>query len=175
MSQVRAFIGLGSNVDPERNLLAALHLLRARVCLVAVSTFYRTPALGRPQQSPFLNGVAELRTGRSPAEVKFRLLRRIEAELGRQRTGDKDAPRPIDLDLLVYDDLFWVSSGLTLPDPEIRTRAFLAHPLHELAPDLVLQDKGEPLAKIVARLSTKEMQPLPEYTQQVREALRLEP
>jgi 7,8-dihydro-6-hydroxymethylpterin-pyrophosphokinase len=118
--------------------------------------------------------VAEIATELPPRALKFEVLRPIEAELGRRREEDRYAPRPIDLDLLLYDDVLLTEEGLVLPDPELWSRPFLAHPLHELAPGLVLPG-GEAIADVAARLPREEMHPLPEYTERVREALHHEP
>jgi len=171
----RVLISVGSNLDPERHVLAALRLLHARLPVVAVSTFYRTPASGRPEQPDFINGAVEVRTELPPREIKYGVLRAIEAELGRRRSADAHAPRPIDLDLALYGDVQVAEEGLVVPDPEIIRRPFLAHPLAELAPELVVPGVGETLAGIAARLSREEMQPLPEYTDRVRRELSHEP
>ena len=134
---MRAFIALGSNLDPERHLPAALRLLAERVCLVAISTFYASPALDRPEQPDFYNGAVEIDTDLPPCELKYAVLREIEAALGRRRGADKYAAREIDLDLIWYDNLVVNEPELVLPDPEIAARPFLAVPLAELAPDLV--------------------------------------
>lgn len=138
----RVFIGVGSNVDAERNIHAAGLLLRERVGLTGISTFYRTAPLNRPEQHQFLNGVFEVWTDLAPRPLKFDVLRNIEAELGRRRTGDTHAPREIDLDLLLYGSRRINEPGLEVPDPDIRYRPFVAVPLRELAPDLILPDGG---------------------------------
>src|SRR5262249_13926867 len=100
----RAFIGIGSNIDPEKNIRQALRQLAQAVRLTAISTFYREPALERPDEPAFYNGVVAVETDLPPARLKQDLLRKIEADLGRRRSSDKFASRPIDLDLLLYDD-----------------------------------------------------------------------
>ena len=77
-------------------------------------------------------------------------LRRIEADLGRVRNADAYAARPIDLDVLICGDEVVEDLGLVLPDPDLRSRSFLAAALLELAPDLVLPDSGERLAELVS-------------------------
>jgi 2-amino-4-hydroxy-6-hydroxymethyldihydropteridine diphosphokinase len=171
----RAYIALGSNIDPEGNLLAALRLLCRRARLIALSAFYRTPALDRPEQPPFYNGVAAVDTDLSPHELKFGVLRAIESELGRQRTDDRFAARPIDLDLVLYGDLVLCEADFCLPDPELLRRPFLAHPLLELAPDLVLPGTSLTLREAAARLSRLDLEPLPEYTARVRREVCHEP
>lgn len=122
-----AFIGVGSNVEPEPNIVSALELLRSRARVTGSSTFYRTEPIGRPGQPTFINGVWRIDTALSPRQIRNELLRPIEEELGRRRCADKFAPRTIDLDLLLCDDL--VVDGLPHPD---LARPFVCGPVHEL-------------------------------------------
>jgi dihydroneopterin aldolase/2-amino-4-hydroxy-6-hydroxymethyldihydropteridine diphosphokinase len=167
----RAFISVGSNIDPAENVRRALRLLAGQVRIVGISTFYRTRPLGRPEQPDFYNGVVAVETQASAVELKHSVLRAVEQQLGRRRTEDKYAPRTIDLDVLLYDELVAVAEDLTIPDPDIPQRPFLAIPLYELAPDLVLPDSGRPIRDIAAVLAEHRMQPLPEYTQSLRESV----
>ena len=146
------FIAVGSNIEPERNMARGLELLSRRVQLKKVSTIYRTKPQGRPGQAPYLNGVCAVRTRISPRLLKFAVLREIERAVGRIRSRDKYASRELDLDILIYDTLVSEQEDLRLPDPDIRTRLFVAAPLLELTPDLVLPDTGEGLADIVDAL-----------------------
>ncbi|MHB1000315.1 MAG: 2-amino-4-hydroxy-6-hydroxymethyldihydropteridine diphosphokinase [Armatimonadota bacterium] len=151
----RVFISVGSNIDPEINILRALHLLSMQVDIEQISTFYRSEALGRPDQPQFYNGVVEVSTSIPPEELKYSVLRCIEDELDRKRTDDKYAPRTIDLDILLYDDLVIKTPDLTIPDPDIMIRPFLAVPLFELAPDIIISGTGMSIRQI--------MESLPEY------------
>jgi 2-amino-4-hydroxy-6-hydroxymethyldihydropteridine diphosphokinase len=165
----RAFISVGSNINAEANVRAAVRLLAQAVRIVGVSTFYATQPIGRPEQSAFYNGVLEVETDIPPRDLKRSVLRRIEHELGRERTGDKYAARTIDLDVLLYDDQVQDTEDLVLPDPDIVQRAFLAVPLCELAPDLVLPGSGRLIRVVAARFSGQQMKPLQEYTDLLRE------
>jgi 2-amino-4-hydroxy-6-hydroxymethyldihydropteridine diphosphokinase len=147
VGMARAFIGVGSNIEPAKNVQAAIRLLTARARIVAISTVYSTEPEGRPCQPPFYNCVVEIRTDAPPAVLKEELLRRIEADLGRVRTEDRFAPRPIDLDLILYDDLVLETDDITLPAPEIAHRSFLVMALCELAPELVLPGSHLPLTR----------------------------
>jgi 2-amino-4-hydroxy-6-hydroxymethyldihydropteridine diphosphokinase len=168
----RAFIAVGSNIDPERNIEAAIELMARELRLVGVSTFYRTAALGPPGQPDFLNGVVAVETELEPRQLKRSLLERIESELGRTRTEDKYAPRSIDLDLVLYGDLTSSDEGLVLPDPEIPERAFLALPLLELEPDLVLPGTGRPLRELAGPLSSLELEPERSLSERLRRVQR---
>ena len=168
----RAFIAVGSNIDAERNVEAALELLGRRVRIVAVSSFYRTPALGAPGSPDFLNGVVEIESELEPRELKRLVLLELENKLGRERGDDPNAPRSIDLDLVLYGDLVCSEEGLVLPAPEILERAFVALPLLELEPELVLPGTDQPLRELAAGLSSSEMVPAESFNDRLR---RVEP
>ncbi|HEY5993123.1 MAG TPA: 2-amino-4-hydroxy-6-hydroxymethyldihydropteridine diphosphokinase [Gallionellaceae bacterium] len=168
---VRAYIAIGSNIEPDANVRRAIQSLAQQVQLVGISKVYRTVALNRPEQEPYYNCVVAIETGLPPLELKRGLLRAIENSLGRVRSADKFAPRTIDLDLIVYGDGVLDEAGLKLPDPEIMERPFLAIPLFELAPDLVLAGSGQPIAKIAAGMAQDGMQPLHDYARSLLEAL----
>jgi len=132
-----AFISVGSNIEPERNIPAALTLLQKHAPVVASSTFYRTEPLGRPGQPLFLNGVWLIRPQTGPREVRDGILHPIERQLGRRRTADQFAPRTTDLDLTLYDDLVVSDGDLTLPHGDLR-RPFVHVPVLELLADSLL-------------------------------------
>ncbi len=167
----RAFIGIGSNIDPAANVRAAIRSLARQTRLVAISTVYLTDALDRPDQPPYYNCVVEIETEAPPGEIKYGLLRNIENELGRKRTQDKFAARTMDLDLIVYGDLVLDADGIKLPDPEILERPFLAIPLFELAPALVLAGYGLRIGEIAASLTQDGMRPLQDFSALLRNEL----
>jgi 2-amino-4-hydroxy-6-hydroxymethyldihydropteridine diphosphokinase len=166
---VRAFIAVGSNVEAERNVADALESLGQRVRIVAVSLFYWTPALGAPDSSPdFLNGVVEIETELGPRELKQNVLLEVEDELGRERGAEKSAPRTIDLDLVLHGEVVCKEKGLDLPAPEILERPFVALPLLELEPKLVLPGADRPLSELVRGLSSSEMAPAESFNAGLR-------
>ncbi len=163
----RVFIGIGSNLAPEGNVANALGQLCAAASLVAISTFFATPALDRPADPPFVNGVVEVEDDRRPATLKA-LLRTIEDAVGRHRSEDPYAPREIDLDLLLCGDTASSAPDMPLPHPDVTTRAFVALPLLELVPDLVLPGSGAPLSAVARSLPPYPMEPLVRLTQELR-------
>jgi 2-amino-4-hydroxy-6-hydroxymethyldihydropteridine diphosphokinase len=167
----RAFISIGSNIDPETNVRNAVLRLAGMVRVAAVSTVSLTEPVGPPGQPPFYNCVVKIETDEAPRELKFVVLRRIESELGRTRSSDKFAARTIDLDLILYDDLVMTTDDLTLPDPDIVRRPFLAIPLAELAPGLVLPGSGLQIKEVAASLTPNTMEPLETYTEHLRKEL----
>ncbi len=164
----RAFVAVGSNIDPERNVERGLERLARSVRIERLSSFYRTsPADGR-NAPPFINGMVELTTAVTPLALKLTVLRPIESELGRQRTDDKYADRTLDLDLVLYGDLVSASPELLLPDPELAQRPFLAFPLLELDPELRLPGSRVPLRDLARALTPCPLEPLVEYTEHLR-------
>lgn len=142
-SPVEVYIAVGSNVEPETNILRALELLeQAGLPVQASSTFYRTEPIDRPEQPWYRNGVWRVTTDVPARHLQFDVLRGIEAKLGRVRTDDTYAPRPLDLDVIIYGEKVLCEPDFAIPDPDIYTRPFLAGPLLELAPGLRLPDSG---------------------------------
>lgn len=162
------YIGVGSNIDPETNIPRALQLIKQHVRLTAVSTFYCTDPIGSPHSPIFYDGVVSVETDIPPRDLKFNILRRIETDLGRHRTGDKNAPRPIDLDILLYGNEIINDPDLTIPDPEISHRPFLYHPLLELDPNLTLPT-GEQLSNTPPPQESDTMIPKQDFTDSLRE------
>lgn len=139
----RAFVSLGSNLArPDLQVTRALACLAELPCsrLLARSSLYRTAPVGYLEQPDFINAVALLETGLGPRALLDALLG-LERAFGRERHF-RNAPRTLDLDLLLYDDLVHHEPGLTLPHPRMHERAFVLAPLVEIAPDLVIPGRG---------------------------------
>jgi 2-amino-4-hydroxy-6-hydroxymethyldihydropteridine diphosphokinase len=134
MSSV-VYIALGSNLeDRQANLQMAIQALQPSVRVLECSPVYQTPPWGYLDQPAFLNQVVKGGTELSPREL-LDLLKRIEVEMGRQKTVI-NGPRLIDLDILFYDDLTVDSPQLTIPHPRLAGRGFVLVPLADLAPEL---------------------------------------
>jgi 2-amino-4-hydroxy-6-hydroxymethyldihydropteridine diphosphokinase len=134
-----AYVGLGSNLgDPVRQVETALEELDRlpQTRLVKRSSLYRTAPEGYAHQPDFINAVARLETG-LPAERLLDELQALEARHGRTRSFP-NAPRTLDLDLLLYGSLALNTERLTVPHPRMREREFVLAPLREIAPDLEL-------------------------------------
>ncbi len=137
------FIGLGSNLDdPQNQVLRALQALDGlpHTRLLARSSLYRSAPVGYPEQPDFINAVAKLETALSPRILLDALLG-LERECGRTREF-RNAPRTLDLDVLLYDDLCCHEHGLTIPHPQMHVRAFVLRPLLEIAPDCMIPGIG---------------------------------
>jgi len=138
-----AFIGLGSNLEDPRSQLQRAFAELDRLPetrLVAHSSLYRSAPLGYPDQPEFVNAVAKVATALTPQALLQALLQ-IEHEHGRERTF-RNAPRTLDLDVLLYDDTQLHEHGLTIPHPQMHLRAFVLQPLLEIAPDCVIPGIG---------------------------------
>jgi 2-amino-4-hydroxy-6-hydroxymethyldihydropteridine diphosphokinase len=157
-----AFIALGGNIgDVRATFDAAIAMLcdDAAVTLKARSSDYRTPPWGVTDQPPFINAVIALSTALSPHALLARAQER-ERALGRDREHESRwGPRPIDLDLLAYDDLPLHDATLTLPHPHLFERAFVLVPLAEIAPDRVIA--GMRVREALARVDTTGIEKLP--------------
>lgn len=131
MAQV--YVGMGSNIEPERHIRSGLLDLRGRFGPLGLSTIYANPAVGFAG-ADFLNLVAGFETRLTVQEVAAGL-RAIEAAYPPGSHGSKQEPRALDLDLLLYDDLVLRANGLCIPRDEILRHAFVLRPLAEVAGD----------------------------------------
>jgi 2-amino-4-hydroxy-6-hydroxymethyldihydropteridine diphosphokinase len=136
-----AFIALGGNLGDVR---ATFEQAIAKLCdgvalrLLARSSDYRTPPWGVTDQPPFINAAIAVSTSLSPHELLARA-KATERALGRDSTRERHwGPRPIDLDILAYDDIALRGPDLTLPHPHMFERAFVLVPLAEIAPDRII-------------------------------------
>jgi len=146
-----AYLSLGSNIQPERHLPAAVAQLARFGRVRAVSTVWETPPLGLTDQPNFLNACVLLETDLSARALRQEAIAAIEAELGRVRTADKNAPRTIDIDIMLFNHDIVQVGRRRIPDPEVLERPFVAIPLAEIAPDYVHPDTGETLQNIARR------------------------
>jgi len=142
----RAFIGLGSNLaHPRRQLAKALARLNATngVRLVAVSPSYVTAPIGGITQPDFVNAVALVETTLPPRALLARL-QAIERRQQRRRDAatPRNAPRTLDLDLLLYGARRMRSAQLTVPHPRMHERAFVLRPLTDIAPAIRIPSRG---------------------------------
>jgi 2-amino-4-hydroxy-6-hydroxymethyldihydropteridine diphosphokinase len=134
-----AYLALGSNIRPERFIRLAVEELAGRITIAGVSSVWESPAEGFVG-ADFLNAIVNIHTNLTPVSLKYRVLRPLEAQLGRVRTEHKYSPRTIDIDIVIH--------GEEVLDKEIWYQPHLAVPLAELLPDLKYPGSGESLQQI---------------------------
>jgi 2-amino-4-hydroxy-6-hydroxymethyldihydropteridine diphosphokinase len=166
----RAVLLLGSNVDKERNLPAAVHLLRRLCRVVAVSPVYETAPVGLMGQPYFLNAAVLVETDLNASRLKETVMSQVEEELNRRRQSDRYAARTIDVDLLLFNDDVFTLGNRRIPDPDLRRYLHVAVPVADLLPDLIHPETGERIEVIVRRLQSEAVaagQELPEERRDV--------
>jgi 2-amino-4-hydroxy-6-hydroxymethyldihydropteridine diphosphokinase len=148
-------LGLGANIgNREANLRMALRGLTRMARVEAVSSLYETDPIGSVQDQPaFYNAVCRIETGLEP-ESLLRLLKALEHEIGRRPGGPIGGARPIDLDILLYEDRIHESPDLTIPHPRLAERAFVLVLLAEIAPDAVHPATGKTIAQLTQAVET---------------------
>lgn len=150
---VRVFLSLGSNIEPEKNLPAAVRELQRYGKVLAVSQVWQSAPVGYAEQADFLNAAVLLETLLSAAELRNVAIPEIEAKLHRVRDpNNKNAPRTIDLDISLYGREVIEVVGRRIPDPDILSRVFVAVPLAELDPEYVHPETGTTLCEVAAGL-----------------------
>jgi 2-amino-4-hydroxy-6-hydroxymethyldihydropteridine diphosphokinase len=139
----QACLLLGSNLQPEKNLARSVDLLRKKVRVVQCSSVWETPSVGSAGPD-FLNQALLITTSLEAVELKEKILRPLEAQLGRVRSADKNAPRPIDIDIIIFDDL--------LLDTNLWRYAHRAVPVAEILPDY-RSSRGDTLKQVASELA----------------------
>ena len=130
-----AYIGLGANLgNREANLRMGLQGLTRMARVNAVSSLYESQPEGPPQPT-YYNAVCRIETGLEPAAL-LRFMKSLEHEIGRRPNGQVAAPRPIDLDLLLYENRVIEEPALSVPHPRMLRRPFIMVPLAELDAEL---------------------------------------
>lgn len=147
-----AYLGLGSNLgNRQANILQALQYLRARAEVGPVSSYYETDPWAKDQPR-YYNVACRIKTELGPEDL-LNLLKRIEKRMGRQEAA-RNAPRPIDIDILLYDDLVLDGGKLAIPHPRLHEWPFALVPLSEIAPGVVHPRLGLSVESLLARLDS---------------------
>jgi len=160
LTSTHAWIGLGGNLeDPKTAIRGALVCLNSEegVSLDVVSSLYRTAPVEIVDQPDFLNAVARLVTSLDPRELLHKLLK-IEAALGRVRSGAQFGPRVVDLDLLLYGEVSMATEHLTVPHPRMHLRRFVLEPLFEIEGDMTLPS-GDQIAHLLEKCRDQRVVP----------------
>jgi 2-amino-4-hydroxy-6-hydroxymethyldihydropteridine diphosphokinase len=151
MAAVKAYIGLGANIgDPGKQIRGAIEALGEipGTRVTRTSSLWRSAPVGYAAQPDFVNAVSEIQTIQEPKALLGELLG-IEKRFGRERSF-ADAPRTLDLDLLLYGDRTIAEQNLQVPHPRMHERAFVLAPLVEIAPEIEIPGKGKAAALLAA-------------------------
>ncbi len=152
----RAYLSLGSNIEPEQNLPAAVRELAKHCRVVAVSQVWESAPFDGSDQSNYLNAAVLVETQLDAAEFHRQVIVAVETALGRVRhPGYKNAPRTIDIDLSLFDQATLSLDHRRIPDPDIPQRPFVAVPLAELDPEYLHPAFGKPLREIAGETRLK--------------------
>lgn len=138
-----AYLGIGSNISPEEYIVRGVNMLRQAVTIEAISSIWETPPVGG-QGGNFLNAVARISTNLTEDELIRKILRPVEARLGRVRTADPNTPRTIDLDVLIFDQ--------QVRDQSLWELTHICVPLAEIYPDYTHPDHSTTIVQVAERL-----------------------
>ena len=149
----RIFILLGSNIEKENNIQAAAEYLDQWCRVLAVSDVYETCPVGLVDQPTFLNAAVLVESVLSAGQFRETVLGRLERRLKRTRTSDKNAPRTIDADMILFNrDICDLDEDHHIPDPDLLRYLHVIVPIAELEPGLIHPETGESLVEISSRL-----------------------
>jgi len=148
MTLAKAYISAGSNLgDREANLEFAVHALEKAGTVRQVSSYFETEPVGYAEQPWFLNLAVELETQLEPTDL-LRMCLGIEDSRGRERSFP-NAPRTLDLDILLYGDVVLRQQGLIIPHPRLTERKFVLEPLAQIVPDLIHPERRQSIRSLL--------------------------
>ena len=154
MDMATVYLGIGSNIgNKQLNCREVIRRLQqtGNIRVSKCSQLYVTKPVNGPPQEDYLNGAVEVETDTSPEEL-LQELKTIEKSMGREDSPVKNAPRIIDIDILLYDNLVLDKDGLIIPHPGMHEREFVLRGLSEIAPEVVHPALGKTIKELYAGL-----------------------
>lgn len=158
------FIEVGSNIDPVYHAVEGIKQLREYCTVLKISNMYTSKAIGAdgqidPNSPDFLNFGVLIETELKAVDLKYRIIREIEAKLGRKRSSDKYKPRVIDFDIVYYDQEVIIQDEprLEIPDPEAMLYAHIAYPMRDLDPNFKHPVESKTLTEIAESLDVENL------------------
>lgn len=148
-----AYLSLGSNIEPEKNLPAAVRELGRFGSVLRVSRVWQSHPVAGPGQPDYLNAALLLETALSAGDLKAKAIATVETNLGRMRSANRNDPRTIDIDIMLFDREQLCLGERSIPDREVLERPFVAIPLAEISPTYIHPITGDSLAEIASRFS----------------------
>jgi 2-amino-4-hydroxy-6-hydroxymethyldihydropteridine diphosphokinase len=146
-------LSLGSNIEPGRNLLLAVAMLRGAGRIVGVSRVFETDPVDVTGGPLFLNAAVLFETALDPSTLKRDVIGGIERALGRVREpGDRNAPRTIDIDILYFGEKEVLEPDLVIPHPRLAQRRFVLVPLSTICPDRIIKGTGRTVRQLLREL-----------------------
>ena len=142
----KVYLGLGSNLDPHKNIYSALSDLNVLFGITKQSSIYRSTAIGFSGDD-FLNLVVQINTDFALQDLA-RCLKQLEYQYERKNSTEKFSSRKLDVDILAFDNYCGRYGRITLPRPEVRLYAYVLCPFAEIAPDLVLYEQPTTLSDL---------------------------
>ena len=161
------FLCLGSNMgDRKANLEGALSELEKRgvARVVKISSFYKTAPVDYTDQAWFLNGAALVETELSPLDL-LDAVKSVESDMGRDQGGVRFGPRPIDIDIIFYDDLILKDERLEIPHPRMDKRAFVLTPLCDIDSEIIHPDTNKKMKTLLSEIDDASQEVVP-YTKE---------
>ncbi len=167
----QAYLSIGSNIDPQNNVLKALRMLAQKTNVRRVSSFYLTRPVGVETADRFVNGAVCVHTSLSPLDLRDDVIRPMELELGRDHRNDKSLSRTIDIDIILYDDLVMNTPDMKVPSDDLRKYPFVAWTICEIAPDIIVPDNKQRLSSLAGSMPRDDMQKLDDFTRAAHKEL----
>lgn len=148
-----AYLLIGSNIEPEKNLPEAVKLLARFGRIMEHSSVWQSAAVGFTEQPDFLNATVLLETDLSPKMLRLEAIQKVEEALGRIRTANKNGPRTVDIDIILFNQDVLKLGNRLIPDPELLEQPYIAIPMAEIAPDYVHPEVHKTLKEIARQFN----------------------